>query len=163
MTSAPCSINSRRISRFPQDEARCKGVDWFSSCAVTSTPCSINRRTVSAFPLDSPENSPTRPKSCSLTSTPHFPGQQREVVGLTQDDARCNGVLWLPSSTVTSAPCSINRRTVLECPENDARCKGVLWLPSCAVTPAPCSINNRTVSALPEDDARCKGVEWNSF
>ncbi|KAH9046344.1 hypothetical protein EDB83DRAFT_1538165 [Lactarius deliciosus] len=88
-------------------------------------------------------------------------------MGLTQDDARCNGVLRLPSSTVTSAPCSTNRRTISEDSGPDenldaARCKGVLWLPSCAVTSTPCSINSRMVSVLPENAARCKGVDWNS-
>ncbi|KAH9025093.1 hypothetical protein EDB85DRAFT_1984794 [Lactarius pseudohatsudake] len=36
--SAPCSISSRTVSALPESAARCKGVEWISSCAVTSAP-----------------------------------------------------------------------------------------------------------------------------
>ena len=69
-------------------------------------------------------------------------------MALTQDDARCNGVLRFPSNTLMSAPCSNSRRTVSEHPQNAARCKGVACVLSCTDTSAPCLINNRTVSAF---------------
>ena len=70
------------------------------------------------------------------------------VVALTQDDARCKGVLWLPSCTVTSAPCSINNCTHLALAREDAKCRGVTYVASCAFTSAPCSINSCTISIL---------------
>src|SRR6266702_2537225 len=72
-------------------------------------------------------------------------------LALTQDEARCKGVLLLPSGTVTSAPCSNSRRTVSELPENAARCKGVELVLSRTDTSAPYLINSRTVSAFKLD------------
>ena len=79
--------------------------------------------------------------------------QHGAAVALTRNDARCNGVLWLPSTTVISAPCSNKRCTISELPDDAARCNGVEWVLSCADTSAPCLSNSLTVSIFPPDFA----------
>ncbi|KAH8980412.1 hypothetical protein EDB92DRAFT_273043 [Lactarius akahatsu] len=129
-----------------------------SHLVLPSAPCSINSRTVSSPSAGEGIQKSSR-FSCPFKSILRW-SKDDVVLALTFDDARCKGVLRLPSCAVTSAPCAINSCTVSALPEDDARCKGVDRVSFCAETSAPRSIKSRTVSAFPRDDAICKGVEW---
>ena len=74
-------------------------------------------------------------------------------------DARCKGVEWFPSCTLTFAPFCIKRFIILVFPRDEAMCKGVLRFPSGALTSAPCSMRCTRTLWFHERDARCRSVE----
>jgi hypothetical protein len=106
--------------------------------------------------LDAKVTGHRSPPSRALISAPI---NIRMDSGVRDDNARCRGDEWFPSSAFKSAPCSIKSCIVLVFPRDDARCKGALRFPSSALTSAPLLINSRVVLEPREDDARCKGVE----
>ena len=142
-----------------RDDARCKGVLWFSSCAETSAPCSINSWTVLELNWEHARcKGVDKASFFAVTSAPCSINSRTIssfVLGrtaLSQSQSICQ---FISALRLTS-----NDTWGVALTQDDTRCKGVVWFSFRAVESAPCSIKSRTVSAFSmKDEARCRGVE----
>ena len=159
LTSAPAFIRAAATSTCSQNTAKCNGVSPFSSCASIFAPASMRRMTsltflarcngvcwYLSFALTS---TPALIRAEATAAT--FPFNAARCRSVSCPTART-------LRTLTSAPARIRTATITALPAFTANCNGVFPFLFFPLTSAPALTRAVTSSRSPACIARCNGV-----